>query len=119
MLRWLLVALLFVILAVKTTAPAHAQEEMSCQDATIAALRACVVHVYDMGYIDNAGVEQSLLSQSDAAQAALDRGNTTAAVNLLNSFIRLVNAQSGIHIDAGHAAHIVMHAQEVIVAIEG
>jgi hypothetical protein len=87
---------------------------------TVQSLRACVQHAADMGMIDSAGVAQSLLAKLDAAQAALDGGGAHAegtAVNLLEAFISAVRAQSGKHIDAAHAEHMVMHARMVIDAL--
>ena len=56
----------------------------------------------------------SLHAKLDAAQAALDRGQTNVAVNMLNAFIKEVNAQSGVLIVDPHGEHLAMHAQMVI-----
>jgi hypothetical protein len=86
---------------------------------TIQSLRECVQHAYDMGYITNRGVYRALLSQIDAAQRALDRGQTAAAIGALQAFIQTVSAQAGITIDAQHAEHMTMHAGMVIAALGG
>ncbi len=117
----LLFALTIVGALLLLAAPAFAADTMTCDnmDATIASLHHCVMHAYDMGHIDNQGVANSLMARLDAAQAALDRGQTGTAINLLNAFINEVNAQSGQHIVADHAAHMVMHAQMVVMALGG
>ena len=86
---------------------------------TIESLHHCVMHAYDMGHITNKGVSASLLTKLDAAQAALDRGQSGVAANLLHAFINEVNAQAGKSIAAEHAGHLVDHAQNVIKALGG
>ncbi len=86
---------------------------------TIQSLRDCVVHGYAMGYITNQGVEASLLKLVDAAQAAVDNGNTAAAIKSLNAFILLVQKQPGTIIDPPYSSCLVMHAQTVIQALQG
>ncbi len=103
--------------AVSPPAANAAGEMEMCTGTTIQSLHHCVQHAYDMGHIDNAGVAHSLLAKLDAAQAALDRSQPLVAVNKLQAFINEVNAQSGRHIAAEHAAHMVMHAQHVIAAL--
>jgi hypothetical protein len=117
----LLFALTIVGALLLLAAPAFAADTMTCDNmaATIASLHDCVVHAYDMGHIDNQGVANSLMAKLGAAQAALDRGQTGTANNLLNAFINEVNAQSGKHIATDHAAHMVMHTQMVIMALRG
>ena len=98
--------------------PAAAQE--MCPEGmlpTIASLHHCVEHAYAQGYIDNAGVAQSLLPKLNAAQAALDRGQPAVAARLLQAFINQVQARAGVHIQADHAAHMADHAQMVIDAL--
>ncbi|HMN31095.1 MAG TPA: hypothetical protein PKE45_23275 [Caldilineaceae bacterium] len=99
--------------------PVLASDGMTCPDhaATVASLRACVLHAAEMGHIDNRGVTNSLLAKLDAAQRALDRGQAAVAIATLQAFINEVEAQAGKHIDAEHAAHMVMHANEVITAL--
>jgi hypothetical protein len=85
---------------------------------TIASLATCVEHATSQGIITSQGVANSLLAKLDAAQTALDRGQTSAAINNLQAFIHEVQAQAGKHIDAMHAQHMVMHAQLVIQALK-
>ena len=115
----LLPVLIFVAALLLTAAPAFAMDECDHSATTIESLHHCVMHAYEMGHITNAGVEQSLLAKLDAAQAALDRGQTNVAIQLLNSFIKEVNAQAGRGIDPEHAPHLVMHAENVIAALGG
>lgn len=90
-----------------------ASDEHDCDHAaTVASLRDCVDH-----HIHNPGIVKSLLAKLDAAHAALDRGQPDVAVNNLYAFIHEVDAQAGKHIDPGHAAHLSMHATEVIAAL--
>jgi hypothetical protein len=52
------------------------------------------------------------------AQAAHHRGQTGAAINLLNTIIHEVQAQAGKHIEQEHAQHLVLHAQMVMQALK-
>jgi len=99
---------------------AQAHDDMMCQGdmTTIASLRHCVQHAYEMGHVDNVGVATSLLAKLDAAQAAADRGQKTLAIHLLEAFVTEVQAQAGVHIDPVHAEHMVMHADMVIQALD-
>lgn len=99
---------------------ASAQASDSCpHEATITSLQTCVQHAADAGFIDNQSVANSLLAKLDAAQAALTRGQPAVAVNLVQEFSLEVRAQRGIHIEAEHADHMLMHAEMVIAALEG
>ena len=112
----LLVALLVFSFAV----PASAQDtDHSCPhgDATISDLRACLEHAVMMGHVDNQGVARSLFAKIDAAQAAFDRGQRDVAANVLAALINEIEAQSGVHMDAEHAAHMITHTQRVIAAL--
>ena len=114
---------LFVVLAVLSLGliamrPAVAAEMAMCNETTIQSLHHCVMHAYEMGHIDNAGVAASLQAKLDAAQAALDRGQPAVAVHGLQAFIQEVRAQAGQHIDAEHAAHMILHAEQVITALQ-
>jgi hypothetical protein len=97
--------------------PAHAQDSCS-HEPTIQSLRECVQHAVMEGHIDNADLAQSLFAKLDAAQSALDRGQPAVAVQILQAFIYEVQAQAGVHIDAEHAVHMVMHAQEIIATLQ-
>ena len=113
------VTFVLVVVSLLSVTPVVASDGDECphHEATVPSLRACVVHAAEMGYIDNQGVANSLLTKLDAAQAALDRGQNHVAVAKLKAFIHAVEAQAGKHIDAHHAAHMVMHANEVINAL--
>ena len=115
----LLIASILLVVSLLSTAPILAQGGDPCpqHDATVQALRECVVHAAAEGHITNAGVTQSLLAKLDAAQAALDRGQSNVALNQLGAFIAEVEAQAGEHIAAEHAAHMEDHAQQVIQAL--
>lgn len=114
--RYLLpVVVILSIVSLMITTPVLAADEHGCvHELTIQSLRNCVVHATDVGHIDNQGIANSLLAKLDAAQAALDRGQTKTAVNNLNAFVKAVDAQAGKHIVAEHAKHLVMHANQVI-----
>jgi len=84
---------------------------------TIAGLRECVQHAYDMGHIYDARVERVLLGEIDAAQAAVDHGQIGKAVSTLILFIAEVNVLAGRQIDAECASHMAMHARAVIDAL--
>jgi hypothetical protein len=112
-----LVGLIAVAVLLLGARPAFAEDMTMCNTPTIAALQDCVNHAVTMGHIDNAGVAHSLQAKLGAAQAAQDRGQVGVAVNVLGAFINEVQAQSGQHIQAEHAAHMIMHAQMVIEAL--
>ena len=117
----LLPVLSMVALLLLLAAPAFAAEDHTCdhEATTIESLHHCVMHALEMGHITNPGVATSLMAKLDAAQAALDRGQTGVAINILQAFIHQVNAQAGVHIDVEHAGHLVEHAQNVIAALAG
>jgi len=108
-----------VVLTLMIAAPVSAHDGAGCahDDPTIGALRECVVHAASEGHITSPAVTKVLLAELDAAQAALDRGRPRVAINLLRAFIWTVQAQSGKHIAAEHAAHLIEHAQMVIQAL--
>lgn len=116
----LLMALVLVALSFVAAAPTQAQD-MTCPHSapTLADLHACVADAVAMGHIDNTGVARSLLAKIDAAQAAVDRGQTAVAIHQLEAFIHEVEAQSGKHIAAEHAAHMIHHAHMVIDVLNG
>ena len=116
--RLVFVTLTLVVLGLAAPVPARAQAIDDCPHApTIQSLRACVQHAAEHKHIDNQGITRSLLAKLDAAQAALDRGQTAVAANTLKAFVRELDAQTGRHIVAEHAAHLQMHAQDVIAAV--
>jgi hypothetical protein len=115
----LVILVAFVGFSLLTHRTARAQATDECgPDLTIASLVACVEHAAQLGHIDNQGVTNSLLAKLDAAQAALDRGQTSVAINTLEAFIHEVQAQAGKHIVQEHAQHLVIHAQLVIQALQ-
>jgi len=111
------VALVGFTLLVSGTARAQTADECPLVP-TISSLEACVQHAAETGDIDNQGVANSLLATLDAAQAAFERGQNAVAIYQLEAFIHEVQAQTGKHINAAHADHMVMHAQAVIQALE-
>ena len=118
--RWLIVFMLLA-LSLSTVSPALAQADMGCtHDATtIASLRECVVHAWEMGHITNDQVAQNLLKLLDMAQARLDSGKVNSAIGLLQGFIEAVEEQAGQTIDPVHAEHLIHHADMVIAALGG
>lgn len=117
--RILSVVVLLALLITTLAVPAFASDEHMCSHDmnTVESLHHCVNHALEMGHITNAGVGNALLAKLNGAQAAVDRGQPAVAVNKLNAFINQVQAQSGVHIDAEHADHMIMHAQMVIAAL--
>jgi hypothetical protein len=113
------VVVILSIVSLMITTPVLATDDHGCvHEPTIQSLRNCVVHAAAVGHIDNQGIANSLLAKLDAAQAALDRSQTKTAVNKLNAFVKAVEAQTGKHIVADHAAHLIMHANQVIDEVE-
>lgn len=114
----LVLVLIWSALALSLTSRAQASEEHDCGDmSTVMSLHHCVHHAIEMGHISNAGVGNSLLAKTDAAQAAVDRRQPAVAVRILGAFINQVEAQAGVHIDAEHAGHMITHAEMVIDAL--
>jgi hypothetical protein len=113
----LYIALVVAVISLMFPKLALAAEECTHDQATIGALHACVVHAADEGHINNPGVAKSLLAKLDAAQSALDRCQSDVAVHNLQAFQHEVKSQSGKHIVAEHAEHLLMHAQHIIEAI--
>ena len=118
MIRLLFVFLVLLSLVIPASASAQVTDDCSTMAATVSGLRECVQHAFAMGHITSAGVEQSLLAELDAAQAALNRGQPRVAIQLLQAFVHEVTAQSGKAIVAEHAAHLVEHAQMVIQSLQ-
>ena len=120
MLKQLLtVSAVVIALSVSAITPISAQEmDMCSHEPTVDALHLCVAHAEEHGHIDSAGVARSLHAKLDAAGAALDRGNTVAAVNVLGAFVRQLEAQAGTHVDVMAADHLRMHAALVIDGLE-
>ena len=114
--RLFAVLVLVALLVMATALPVFAMEDHTCSHdmSTIASLHHCVAHALEMGHITNAGVANSLMAKIYAAQAALDRGQPATAANILGALINEVQAQAGVHIDAMHADHMVMHAQMIL-----
>lgn len=112
--RYFYSLLLLLALAAAMASRAQAQTQHDCHDSTIEALYHCVEHAIQDGHITSVGVATSLISKLDAAQRAELRGRRAVAARIVGAFIYEVQAQAGIHVDEGHAEHMVAHAQEVI-----
>ena len=112
--RYFLLALVWLALSLSFVSRAHASDGMDCDQSTVESLYHCVHHAAEMGHISNVGVADSLLVKVAAADDALARQRTNAAVRILVAFINEVEAQAGIHIDAMHAEHMIMHAEMII-----
>ena len=63
------------------------------------------------------GLETSLVAKLEAAITSLDRGRENAAINQLNAFINLVEAQSGKKLTDEQAQQLVTDAQGIIGSI--
>jgi hypothetical protein len=112
--RYFFLALVWLALSLSFVSRAHASDGMDCDHSTVKSLYTCVHHAAEMGHISNVGVVNSLLVKVAAADDALARQKTNAAVRILVAFINEVEAQAGIHIDAMHAEHMIMHAEMII-----
>lgn len=82
--------------------------------ATPAAMTTTVANMLTDGLIANGGVANALISSLDNAQAQLDSGNTRAAINMLDSLINRIRAQSGRQIDADAAAELIGYLEAMI-----
>lgn len=118
--KLLYVTFVVVFVSLLSVMPVFASDGMQCPhpEHTIQGLHHCVAHAAQKGHIDNQGVAKSLLAKVDAAQAAFDRGQTQVAVATLEAFVHEVEAQTGKHLLAEHATHMIMHAEHVIHALD-
>jgi len=112
--RYFFLALVWLALSLSFASRAHASDGMQCDHDTVESLYHCVQHAAEMGHIPNTGVANSLLAKVAAADDALARQRTNAAVRILGAFVNEVEAQAGVHIDLMHAEHMVMHAEMII-----
>jgi hypothetical protein len=69
---------------------------------------------YDEGKIDNKGIDNSLVKKLQGVLDALKRGQTTAAIDMLEAFVNEVQAQRGKHITIEAANLLIADAQWVI-----
>jgi hypothetical protein len=83
-------------------------------NATVASLHAAVQLFVESGDISNQGVATSLLMKLEAAAAANERNNTNAYRNILNAFIREVEAQRGSHISEVAADLLITDARALL-----
>jgi len=79
-----------------------------------ARLPALLARTCDLGWVDSPGICNSLQVKLDAATRSLARGNTTAARNELNAFVKEVRAQKSKHISTDGATLLTQAAQAVI-----
>ncbi len=63
------------------------------------------------------GIETALSAKLNAAIAALDRGNEKTAINNLNAFINLVEAQKGKALAPAQADTLITEAQKIVQSI--
>jgi hypothetical protein len=82
--------------------------------ATIDSLIGLVEKFYDLGYIDDQGVESGLLDKLYSAQDKIETGKIKTAKNILTAFINHLKAQSGKHIGPEAAYILLTDAQHVI-----
>ena len=115
------IVLVLLMLSLALFSPALAQEGEHCdhEAQTIESLRQCVDHAYAEGHITSAGLYRTLVSQLNAAQAAVDRGQTSVAAGILQAFIYTVETQAGRTFLEPHASHLLDHANTVLAALSG
>jgi soluble cytochrome b562 len=73
---------------------------------------------YNLGYIDDEGVKESLLDQLYAAKKKLEAGQVKVAKNILNAFTLFVEAQFGKHITVEAATVLLEDAQYVMDSLQ-
>lgn len=83
-------------------------------DMTLDALPSCITHHWNNGDILSEGVYKSLMAKANVAIAARDKGQTGAAIDILNAFINQVNALRSAKIKDMAADCLVMHAMASI-----
>jgi len=82
--------------------------------ATVAGLTTAVNDGVTASNITSGTVSSQLLSYLSSAQSALNAGNYTSAKSYLASFVTLVQAQSGVSINAAYAALLAGWANDLI-----
>ena len=83
-------------------------------EVSVDSLKALVNRFYAEGKITKATIRDSLLEQLTAAQRSIDAGSKKKAINQLNAFINLVQAQTGKAIKPPAPAMLIADAQYVI-----
>ena len=101
----------FTVNAVDKAGNASTQSVEFSITATIESLKTAVDSFYQDGSIDNKGVYNSLMEKLNAASKGK---NSTAISAILKAFIQHVQAQSGKHITASAASHLIEDAQWII-----
>lgn len=81
--------------------------------ATFGSLKHSIELLTAGGQIDDPGVATSLLSKVTAAESASARGESNAARNILDAFVREVEAQLGKHVREAAAGLLITDAQYV------
>jgi len=81
---------------------------------TIDSLIDLVEEFYDLGYIDDADIKESLLNKLYAAKAKIERSQVKTAQNILGAFIHHCEAQYGKHITSAAAETLISEAEHVI-----
>jgi hypothetical protein len=66
----------------------------------------------------NPGIERSLVAKLDAAAAALERGGSPAAINLLEAFAREVDSRTPAMIPEAAAENLLEFAGEIVGLLE-
>ena len=69
---------------------------------------------YNLGWIKNTGIEQSLDAKLDNAKKKIEQGNIEAAKNILAAFINEVEAQNGKHLTSEAYALLKYNVQYLI-----
>lgn len=82
--------------------------------ATITSTRSDLQRMCHLGWVKNPGICRSLEAKLNAAQGALDRGQTETAINVLEAFLHEVEAQRGKHIAQQGADMLAASARYVI-----
>jgi hypothetical protein len=117
--RFLLAALLMLVISAFVVIPAFAMDTCDHEmvhEPTVAALVMHVQEANGMGHIKSVLMPSLMAALNTAGNEALPVASRAGA---LQAFIGLVNAQAGKGINADCAAHLVMHAQSVIAALNG
>jgi uncharacterized repeat protein (TIGR01451 family) len=104
----------FVLMATDVAGNSRSQSLTFTVVATIDSLIASVDVFAGQNKIDDSNTVKSLQSKLNDAKQAAQRGNRTAAINKLQDFIGLVQAQSGKHVTADVGQILVADAQYVI-----
>jgi len=94
--------------------PTHIENCQAKKLLTPEGIKTCLRSAFNLNWIDNKGILNSLTKKMENADAAYKRGQTGTAINILQAFINEVEAQKGKHIASTAADILIDDANSLI-----